>query len=191
MNKRTIKLSKHILAALSILTFTFFCIASGSDSPSSTTELEKTTKNDATGKVENWSYSEQEDKMEGIKQYYASNTSTNEIEFEFPYSGGSTFDIIVRNNGKENEVLLTVSKGQFMMSIDGSERIKVKFDDEKPETYSYNSSADASSDVIFLNNSSKFLKKLKTAKKVMIETTFFDAGNKVIEFNVEGLKWDK
>lgn len=46
-------------------------------------------------------------------------------------------------------------------------------------------------DVIFLNNSKKFINNLKKSKKVMIEATFFDAGSKVIEFDVEGLKWEK
>lgn len=194
MRKKQIKISKHILAAFSIITFLFFSISSGdkkSEPSNETTETKEASNSSKPKEVDNWKYSESEDKMDGIKHYFASNISTNEIEFDFPYHGGSTLDIVIRNSKNKNEVILAISKGQFMLSIDGSESVKVKFDDEKSETYSYNSAKDASSDVIFLNNSSKFIKKLKASKKVMIESTFFDAGNKIFEFNVEGLVWDK
>ncbi len=189
MNKKTFKMTKNLLTAIAVSFFMFLAISSSEDK---TDAKDGGTENVAeNAKKENWKYSEEENKMEGTKEFYATNTSTNKIEFEFPYDGGSTFDLLVRNLGKENEVVLTVSKGQFMTSIGGSENLKVKFDDEKPMNFSYNSADDASMDVVFLNNSAKFLKKLKTAKKVMIECTFFNAGSKVIEFDVEGLKWTK
>lgn len=189
MNTKKLQMTKNLLTTIALGFFMIIAIGSGDENTEDKTgTTENATEN---AKVENWKYSEDADKMEGTKQFYATNTSTNEIEFEFPYDGGSTFDILVRNLGKENEVVLTVSKGQFMTSIGGNEQLKVKFDDEKSVNFSYNSADDASMDVIFLNNSAKFLKKLKTAKKVMIECTFFNAGSKVIEFNVEGLKWDK
>jgi hypothetical protein len=192
MNKKLLKFSKNSISILSFILFIVFALASGENKSSENNKendsIQTSTENT---EKERWSYSEDEDKMEGRKQFYATNTSTNEVEFEFPYDGGSTFDIIIRNLGKRNEVLLTVSKGQFMTSIGSSDNVKVKFDDEKPVNYSYNSAADASSDVIFINNSQSFIAKLKTAKKVMIECTFFDAGRKIMEFDVEGLKWDK
>jgi hypothetical protein len=189
MNKKSFNLKSNLITAFAVGTFVIISLASGEDK--SNNEKSDTTEQSSEKKSENWNYSEDVDKMEGTKQFFASNTSTNEIEFEFPYDGGSTFDILVRNTGKENEVLLTVSKGQFMTSINGSETLKVKFDENKPENYSYNSASDASMDVIFLNNSKKFINNLKKSKKVMIEATFFDAGSKVIEFDVEGLKWEK
>ncbi len=188
MNKKYLKFSKHFFAGISILIFSLISIAtSESESDKSKTEsksVENTQKN-------NWTYSEDTDKMEGTKIFYASTTSTNTVEFDFPYDGGSNFGIVVRNYEGKNEVLISVSKGQFMTSIGGSESVKVKFDDEKPELYSYNSAADASSDLIFLINSSKFIEKLKTAKTVMIETTFFNSGSQIMEFNVDDFHWEK
>jgi hypothetical protein len=181
---------RHATTFLGIALFLIFAVASSDDnkSSSSTTEKSESSKNE---KRPNWTYSEDVDKMEGTKRYYASCVSTNEIEFEFPYNGGSYFTLTIRNMGKGNEIILQVSKGQFMTSIMSSETCKVKFDDEKPVNFSYNSSADGSHDIIFLENSQKLLNKLKTAKKLMVETQFFNAGSQVIEFDVDGLNWNK
>ncbi len=139
----------------------------------------------------NWEYGTEKDKMSGQEMFFNSIISTNELEFEFPYNGGSSFRLTVRNMGKENEILLTVSKGQFMPSIMNSDNVRIKFDEEAPMDISYNSADDASSDVIFLTSVSKIISKLKTAKKLMIEAPFYDAGRQIILFNVEGFTWDK
>jgi len=181
---------RHFATLITVVFFLILAVASSDDSKSSagSTEKSETAKNE---KRPNWTYSEDADKMEGTKRYFASCVSTNEIEFEFPYNGGSYFTLTVRNMGKGNEIILQVSKGQFMTSIMSSEKCKVKFDDEKPVNFTYNSAADGSHDIIFFENSQKFLNKLKTSKKIMIEAQFFNAGSKVIEFDVEGLTWDK
>jgi hypothetical protein len=44
---------------------------------------------------------------------------------------------------------------------------------------------------IFIENPNKFLKKLKKSKTLMIEASFYNEGTKVIEFNVEGLVWNR
>ena len=140
-------------------------------------------------KKANWSLSEITDKMTSVKKYYAVCKSTNTIEFQFPYQGGSYFTLTVRNSGKGNEVVINVSKGQFMPSLNSEESVKVKFDDGKPIDYTYLSASDGSSDVIFLNNENNFIKKLKVSKKLMIETTFFNEGSKIMEFDINGLNW--
>lgn len=176
----------------------FVFLAFGSDdedtSTETTTNSQTTTSTDTSEEpeeIENWSYSEQEDEMSGNKMYFATTRSTNRLDFEFPYNGGSYFDLIIRNMGKGNEVILKVSKGQFMTSISSSENVRVKFDDGELGNYSFNSAADGSSDVIFLNNSDWFIKQLKKANKLKIEAPFFNEGRQVIKFDVEGLEWKK
>ncbi|MDD3688230.1 MAG: hypothetical protein PHE56_15895 [Bacteroidales bacterium] len=141
--------------------------------------------------VENWTYSEPEDKMTGEKTFYAECNSTNKIEFEFPYEGGSTFKLVVRNLNDGNEVILSVSKGQFMPSFIDEEYCRIKFDDGETLDYYYVSAASGSADLIFLQEADKLIAALKSAKKVKIEAPFFQAGRKIIEFDVEGLEWDK
>ncbi|MBN1325875.1 hypothetical protein JW977_02760 [Candidatus Falkowbacteria bacterium] len=140
--------------------------------------------------IENWKYGENVDKMTSEKIYYAYTTSTNRIDFDFPYNGGSNFQLLVRNGGKKNEILLSVSKGQFMTSI-GYSDVRVKFDDNKPIVINYSSPSDGSYDTIFLKQSDTLISELKKSKKVIVEAEFFDEGNQLIEFNVEGFKWDK
>ena len=136
----------------------------------------------------NWEYEVKEDKMDSKKSYYASCTSTNKVYFDFPYEGGSTFTLLVRNMNKTNEVLLFVSKGQFQTDYDGSTG-RIKFDDEEPFNITYTEPDSGSSTLVFLHPEKKIIQKLKTAKKVTIETRFFQDGKALAEFDVSGLEW--
>lgn len=189
------KKTQHLVSVIAFMGFIFIAFGSGDDKKEIENKIiqknEVVDGNSGTLKKENWNYSEGEDKMEGTKQFFASCISINEIEFEFPYNGGSSLSIIIRNLGNKNEALLTISKGQFMTSVVDSESFKVKFDDEKSTTFYFNSASDGSSDVVFITNSKSFLNKIKQSKKVMIEVPFFNEGSKVFEFNVEGLNWNK
>ena len=141
--------------------------------------------------ISNWNYSNDEDKMSGEQQYFSSTTSINKIDFEFPYDGGSTFRLIIRNMGRGNEVLMIVSNGQFLTSITSSEKARIKLDGGSVLNYNFRSSNDGSVDVIFFNSSNKLISALKTSKKIMIEVPFYQAGRQIIYFDVEGLIWDK
>jgi hypothetical protein len=137
-----------------------------------------------------WEYSTDVDKMTSDSNYYTVCTSTNELEFDFPYQGGQKTFITIRKKGKDaSEVIVNVAKGQFMTSVMNDEPIKIKFDDGKPETFYYHGASSGNSDVIFISSPKKLINKLLTAKKVMMEAEFYSAGNKVMEFDVAGLKW--
>jgi hypothetical protein len=138
--------------------------------------------------VDNWNYSEDKDEMTGKKTYFAMCYSENKVFFEFPYDGGSSFTLGVRKSPSGTDVYLSVSKGQFLTSYDGSS-MRVKFDDEPPVTYTYNGTSDGSSDVIFIGSKSRFISKLRKAKRVSLEPEFYQAGKQIVKFNVEGLKW--
>ena len=140
-----------------------------------------------------WEYRKDTDKMSGTAERYASIESSNKIEFEFPYNekGGSSFRLTIRNMGKGgDEVLLRVSKGQFLSSFGDSEKCRVKFDDDAAINFTYSGSNSGNSNLIFFNNSKRFITRLKTAEKLMIGCTFFQTSEKYIEFNeVKGLEW--
>ena len=187
--------SKTSFSVLAILIFVIFAIGSSDDS--STNNKTISDDSDTTTNVQkkvvkqNWLYQQDLDKMTNKKIYYAYTNSTNKIDFEFPYEGGSSFQLLVRNMNNKNEVILSVSKGQFMSSYGNSEYLRVKFDDEQVKNYTFNSPDDGSSDLIFISNPSNFISNLKTSKKLMIEAPFFDAGRQIIYFDVDSLKWDK
>lgn len=135
----------------------------------------------------NWDYKETVDKMDNTKTFFAINTSPTILNFQSPYNGGSSFMLVVRSTGKEKDVYIKVSQGQFISNLMDDRIVRVKFDEEKPFSISYATPTDGSSDFIFLRSESKLLEKLKTSKKMLLECEFFQEGRKQIDFNVEGL----
>lgn len=138
--------------------------------------------------VINWDYYQKTDEMTEKVSYFATCVSNNQAHFDFPYEGGSRLTLTIRKRNGVNEVILSISKGQFSSSYSGS--VKIKFDNEQPRTYTFNEPADYSSDYIFLNGSSSIIAKLKKASKVKIQPPFFQHGQVVFEFDVAGLKWE-
>jgi len=139
-----------------------------------------------------WQYTTDVDKMDGSTNYYAVITSTNKINFKFPYDGGSSFFLAIRNMKNKTEVLLTVSSGQFMPSNPFSHDVcRIKFDSAYPMDFSYNNTTDFSGEAIFFREPQKLISNLKTANKLMIECPFFQEGMKIIEFDVQGLIWNR
>lgn len=179
------------IAALAVLILMIALMSGGGDSSSDPQQGEAQTESQADVKKCPWTASEQTDEMSGDVFYFNETKSLNEIEFTFPYQGGSTFWLTVRGKaGQTPDVILTVSKGQFMSSISGSEYLRLKFDEEEAFKVTYNSAADGSAETIFLNSESKVLKKLAAAKKLKVEAPFFQDGRKIIEFDVEGFTWE-
>ena len=44
--------------------------------------------------------------------------------------------------------------------------------------------------MIFINSTKAIISKLKTSKKIIIEAEFFNEGNRQMEFDVTGFKWE-
>lgn len=135
-----------------------------------------------------WEYEETIDKMNETKTKIASIEANEELLFDFPYDGGSTAKIVLRNKNGNTNVFLTISKGQFITQYD-NRYIKTKFDNQKPKTQSVSESSDGSSDILFINSEKTFISKLKNSKKLIIEAEFYQEGLKQMEFNTEGLDW--
>lgn len=127
--------------------------------------------------------------MSGTKTRTCLISADKELEFEFPYNGGSVATFFVRKKEGDTDTFLSVSKGQFMdTALGGSFRIK--FDDNPPKKYSFSGAADHSSDVIFFNSSKAIIAELKKAKTMLIEATFYNEGSRTIEFDVSGFEWN-
>jgi len=137
----------------------------------------------------NWTYNEDINKMTDGKIYYADVTSSNELSLSAPYDGFNNAHIKIRKKDGENNVILSIDKGQFITSVEGT-AIKVRFDKNKSETFDCSQSADYDPTILFVNSTSRFISKLKKSKKVIIEATLYQDGNQLIEFNVDGFKWN-
>lgn len=151
-------------------------------------------KETANSSQKTWKISTSKDEMRGSTDTFASIESDNEVEFEFPYHGGSTLSIVVRESQKfGTDVYLLISDGQFIgNAFDGSNYVTIKFEDGPLQKYYFNDAADGSTNVIFLRKEKELIEKFKTAKKIMIEAPFFDSGSKQFTFTVgKPLEWDK
>ncbi|MBC9915313.1 hypothetical protein [Chitinophaga varians] len=140
-------------------------------------------------KASAWAYNEEEDKMTSKKKYFAQVDAKELLEFDFPYNGGSTATLLLRNKDGENNILLMVSKGQFMSSVTGG-AVKVRFDENPPMTIQTSSPSDGSAKTLFLSKEKSLIANLKKAKKVLIEAEFFQSGLRQMEFDVAGLNWE-
>ncbi len=132
-----------------------------------------------------WQYKTEVDEFTDVTESYALLASDNQLDFEFPYNGGSSFVLIIRdlNKGNGEEVIITVDKGQFMTY---DEHIRVRFDDGEPVTYSIGSSNDGSADVIFIRNAANFIANLAASESIKVEAPFYQEGRQVVYFDTAG-----
>lgn len=139
--------------------------------------------------IEHWVYGEDYDKMRNATTYMAVTKSNEVMDLGFPYNEVQEMIMIRKRKVDGTSVILQLTEGQYSCGFDGC-TITVKFDDNAPVKYSVSKSSDLNSNVLFVNNKTKFINKLKTSKYVMIETDFFQHGRETFTFNVTGLKWN-
>lgn len=142
-----------------------------------------------------WEYETSNDEMRGIEKQYAYIRSTNKVEFDFPYEGGSNLRITLRRDvGKSTDIMFTISKGQFTCNtFSGDCYASVKIDDNAVEEIQLVGTSDHSSEVLFIESeqdSIKFIQQLLKANKIIVELPFYQEGRQQFKFDVAGLKWN-
>jgi len=142
----------------------------------------------ATENTSGWSYNSDTDQLRGKTIYFASADSQNSVDFDFPYSGGSTLSMTVRKHPKYgNDVYFRISKGQFVCGIDSCQGT-INYGDGA-QSISLTEPEDHSSDTLFASNGSSVIEHLKKAKRVIIELPFYQEGNRQFTFETKGLNW--
>ena len=189
-------MKKLIVIIFGIIVLMGACINSTSDDVSNTSEeqVENTNDNNVSSDstsvndiTKTWEYSEENDDMDDSKNFWYSLQSDNYANFDFPYEGNSYLTITVRYMKKWGyDVILRIDKGQMVGNeINGTNYVRVRFDDGKVEKYYYDTPADYSSDNVFIRNKSKFIKKCKKAKTIIIEQEFYREGCHQFKFHVD------
>jgi len=138
-----------------------------------------------------WGYSEFDDEMGRGKVFHTSIESTNTISLSVPYEGEQHGILALREHPQHGkDVYIRIEKGQLLDS-DYHGNVLVRFDNDKPRSFSSVRPADLSSETLFLRGSAfpVFLNRLRTAKTVRIEVPVYQAGNQVLIFDVEGFTW--
>lgn len=136
----------------------------------------------ASGEI-SWEYSTEKDEMGRGETQYASLPSIDD-QFILTLRNSPKFgkDIYISNNDDLGE--------WFATDIDGEGTLKAKFDDGEIKSYSFSGPESSVDDMAFISDYDDFLKKLKSAKKLIIEAKFVNRGDMTITFNVENLKWE-
>lgn len=166
----------------------------GSCQPSSTSNSSASSNSNsglASAPKSNWVSNSSTDEMRGTKSQTTYTSSVNKVNFEFPYSGGSNLDLMVRNNAGQKDVIITISKGQFLCGmIDGCE-VNFKFDNNPVQSITMVESDSHDSDILFIKypkTANSVIQKLKTSQKLIIEPKFYQEGSKQFTFELSGFK---
>jgi hypothetical protein len=149
--------------------------------------------NPAASTPSNWDYSETKDPMGRGTIYRSTVLSSNTISLSFPYEGEQRCRLSIRQHPQHgSDVYVSIEKGQLLDS-DYHGGVIVRFDDDKPKSFSSASPADGSSETLFLQGGAfpTFLSRLKTAKTVKVQVPVYQAGNQICEFDVDGFSWKK
>lgn len=168
-------------------------IDSKSSTQSSVTEISQNKPTETnTEELKNWQYETSKDEMRGIESKFATTVSTNTIDFDFPYNGGSKLILTLRKRGAEVDVMIAVSKGQILCGIQNCETA-FKFDNGVVQSITMSEPESHSSDLLFIaydKTKSKIISQLKNSKKLVIEVPFYQEGKKQFTFDVSGLEWN-
>lgn len=139
---------------------------------------------------EAWTYENVQDSMTQKTINIALLGSTNRLSFGFPYRGTQQAQLQLRKHPRwGQDVILQIQKGQFLCnSYDGCS-VSVRFGNGKPKKFSAGEPNDNSSTSIFIRGYSNFVSELRKVDKVYIEASFYQEGNRTLEFAVDGLDW--
>lgn len=171
-----------MVSLLSLSTITFYSCGT---SNAETTKTKVETKTETKEEEITWVYETPENEM-GEKTDLARIMSSNKVNFDFPYNGGSLGSVTFRKKGNKLSAMFVISKGQIDFDYDGT-YARIKFDDETPIKWEMTQSSTSDSEVAFFENEKKLLEKFKKAKKVVVELPFYQSGNSQFTFNTEGL----
>ncbi|RVT78544.1 hypothetical protein EOD40_04735 [Flavobacterium sufflavum] len=144
--------------------------------------------NTPTANDNKWQYDSSIDKMTSKTSKFATITSNESLDLDFPYDGVNWAYLTLRKKNGTLNIYLKIDKGQIHGGYENN-YIEVRFDEDKPITFSYSEPEDNSSDLIFIDNETKFLSKLKKSKKTLIGIPLYQNGTQILEFNTENLEW--
>ena len=130
-----------------------------------------------------WNYSVVTDQMSSKEIRFAAIQSTNTVSFDFPYQGEQQGTLQLRRHPRYgNDVIFFVKKGQINIGYRET-AVLIRFYDEPAMRFSAYEPDDHDRTTIFIDGFGRFTKKLKSASVVRIEVPFYQAGNRVFEFN--------
>lgn len=145
--------------------------------------------------ISKWSYDSAEDKMRGKSRHVARLGSSDMIQLQFPYAGGSELGLTLRDDPEYGkDVMFVLSQGQLPCSSYDGCSFRVKFDDGPIQRFGAAGPEGGHGDVLFIAGPAgrkKFMSGLRKAKKMIVEVSVYDAGRQQFTFEPAGLNWDR
>jgi hypothetical protein len=139
-----------------------------------------------------WQYFNKKDDMSGEIGHLAWTSSTNRIQLEFPYQGGTRGWFKLQNHPRFGEkIIFQIDKGQLICNNYDGCTVVLKFDDNPPVGYHATQPSDYSSTELSISGYDEILENLKTSKYLIIEAEFYQAGMQHFKFNINGLEWQE
>lgn len=139
-----------------------------------------------------WAYSQDPDPMGKGATYYARVSSTNTVEFDFPYAGTQRGNLFLRTHPRYGkDVIFQIERGQILCRSYQSCNVLIRFDNEEPSTFSAIGPSDGSSETILIRNYSRFTEKMFKAKQVRLAVNIYKQGAPVFEFDVSDFDKNK
>lgn len=146
----------------------------------------------ASENIGSWRYSSHEEGMSGKATRYATVTSTNTINLDFPYSGSQHATLSFRRHPRwGNDVIFSIEQGQILCHSYGDCSIGLRFDDGKVIRLQGTPPSDSSTESIFIPAFNTFMKQLPKASKVKVEVQLYQSGSPVFEFDITNFKPEK
>ncbi|MBI5168474.1 MAG: hypothetical protein HZA61_03200 [Candidatus Eisenbacteria bacterium] len=168
--------------------------ARSSSSPSSNTSAVTPPASTPSVPVEGtqWAYQSDEDPMSGSRAYRAYVSSTNTVDFDFPYAGEQHATLFLRTHPRYGkDVILQIERGQFLVRSYEASNVLVRFDEDPPLTFSAIGPADNGTETIFIQNYPRFVSRMMKAKRVRIAAPVYKEGSPVFEFDVRGFSVER
>ncbi|MFN5703885.1 MAG: hypothetical protein ACK46K_08790 [Gammaproteobacteria bacterium] len=139
-----------------------------------------------------WSYRHEEDPMGKGVSFYAHLTSTNVVQFDFPYNEPQHAFLTLRTHPRfGKDIILRIKQGQFLCRSYEDCNVLVRFDDKNSLTFAGVGASDGSSNTVFIRNYPRFLSSMVKAKRVRLSTEVYQEGSPVFEFDVSDFNESK
>lgn len=145
-------------------------------------------KNRSGGRAGTWTYEKTVDKT-GIAVYNASVTSSNLLRFAYPYTGGSTATLVIREKDGSAQAYIEVANGQFNRSFQNG-NARIRFDGKAPFTYPLMAAANGRANIVFFDSERRLINQIKGAKNMTVQVMFDGQPTRQIEFRTADLRWN-
>lgn len=112
--------------------------------------------------------------------------SDNIESFQIPYDGGSAARFVIRRHPQYGlDAYIAIDKGQLTCDYQNC-RVSWRVDDKPIRQIEVIKPADGSSNIFFLASPARLIKDLKGAKRLIVQTTIYQEGDRAWQFNVAG-----